>query len=108
MQNKNSARTIIMPHNSFVVIANERKNISSIRVSKNSKFKRFDVMLISNLEIVQKFGTDELNIRIYKDEDKQIDVLEFLKKNKHKIAEIFITNEVSEKMYRDYIKAMMI
>lgn len=108
MTKKNAARTIVMPHDSYVAIADERKEITSIRISKNIKHERFDVMLLSKFEVVQKFGTVDLNIRIYKDEDRNIDVLEFLKKNKHKIAEIFITKNISEEMYKDYIKAMMI
>ncbi len=108
MAEKNAARTIIMPHDSYVTIGDERKEITSIRISKNPKLERFEVMLISTFEVVQKFGTEDLNIRIYKDEDEQIDVLEFLKKKKHKIAEIYISHPISEDMYKDYIKAMMI
>ncbi len=108
MKTPNTARTIIMPHDSYVKIGDERKIITSIRISKNTKLERFEVMLISNLEVVQKFGTVDLNIRIYKDEELKIDVLEFLKKNKHKVAELYITTSVSEDMYKDYIKAMMI
>ncbi len=108
MPTQKNARSIIMPHDSFVKIGDEKKIISSIRIGKNEVHKKFQIMLISELEIVQKFETADLNIRIYKDEDIQIDVLEFLRKNKQKIAEIYIPTEVSESMYKDYIKAMMI
>ncbi len=108
MISEKHARSIIMPKESYTKLADERKLITSLRVTKNPKIKKFEIFLVSDLEVVQKFSTKDLTIRVYKNEDINEDVLEFLNKNKKSIASVYMPYACGEEIYQKYIKAMMI
>ncbi len=108
MKHDKKIRNIVMPHLSYTVIGNEKLPITSIRVAKNPDIEKFEVYLINDFEIVQDFKVKDLSIRIFKDENINEDILEFINKKKQSVAEINIPKQCNEDIYKKYIAAMMI
>ncbi len=104
----NPSRNIIIPHSSYILDNEIKKQITSIRIAKLEEKKKFEISFLNNASLVEVFVTAKLGINVVSFEESKLNAIEFVQNTKKKKYTIYIDGDYPLDMFSDYINSMLI